>query len=511
MVVIGGGLAGAATAYRILQQNKALRILIVDRGDSPKNKIGESTVELSSYFLGRTLNLTDYLVREHVTKQGLRFWFSNDECASLADCSEIGPAYHVNLPGYQVDRFKLDNEVLRRTVEAGAELLRPARVKSVKLCAGGRQIIEVSVEGETKTLDARWVVDASGPAKLLARQEGWIRANERHPTSSVWARFRGVKNWDDARLREAFPSFSQRCHGTRSTATNHIIGDGWWSWWILLESGEVSVGVVFDTRLVDFSGMDGSIQERLEALLHTSPVARELLSDAEIDADSVVYRGMLPYSMESIAGDGYALVGDAAGFMDPFYSPGLDWVAFTTSAAVDLVTHEGSDSERAKHIQKTNAVFGRSYNRWFEALYEGKYAYLGDFDLMRMAFLLDLAGYYFGMVKGVYREGESALRKPVFGNLATTPPFLLIRLYNRRLVKMAKSRRLRGVFGRKNKGHYAAIMSYTLDWRLPVRLLWNLRVWLWLELTEGWRTWFVRDLPLERATRLDSAGRGARS
>ena len=39
------------------------------------------------------------------------------------------------------------------------------------------------------------------------------------------------------------------------TATNHVIGDGWWSWWIPLKGGDVSVGVVFDQRIVDWSGL----------------------------------------------------------------------------------------------------------------------------------------------------------------------------------------------------------------------------------------------------------------
>ena len=490
VVVIGGGVAGAATAYRILRKNAALRVLVVDRGDPPGKKIGESTVEVSTYFLGRTLGLTEYLTREHVIKQGLRFWFSNADCQTLEDCSEIGPGYHVNLPAYQVDRTKLDDEILRRAVAVGAQLLRPARVKQVRLQPGGEQVIDVKVGEATRTLSARWVVDASGPACFLARQEKWIVPNERHPTGSVWARFKGVKNWDDSELRERFPKFSQRCHGSRNSATNHVMGDGWWSWWILLASGEMSIGVVYDTRIEKFSERDGSLEERLMAMLQTSPVAREMLADAEIVPKSVVYRGNLPYHSKSIAGDGYILVGDAAGFLDPFYSPGLDWVAFTTSAALDLITSEAAQMDPAKSAADIDKRFLQSYHRWFEAIYEGKYIYKGDFELMRMAFVTDLAGYYFGMVMGIYKKGESEMSKPVFATAGTTVPFLLIRQYNRRLVKMALDRRRRGVFGRKNNGHAVKILSYTLDWKLPVRLIWSLRVWLWLEVTEGWRTWF---------------------
>jgi len=490
VVVIGGGIAGASTAMRLLEANGQLRILILDRGDKPGLKIGESTVEVSSYFLGRTLNLTAYLSLEHITKQGLRFWFQNNDCTSLDDCSEIGPGYHVNLPSYQVDREKLDAEVLRRAMAEGAELWRPARVRSVEMEPGGIQTVRVKLEGEEHAVQARWIVDASGPARFLARQEGWVQPNVAHPVSSVWARYKGVKNWDDAKLRMRFPDYSRRCHGSRNTATNHILGDGWWSWWIFLESGEVSVGVVYDERIVQFPESVIGMEARMHYLLDTSPVASEMLETAELVPDSVVYRGQVAYCSESIAGDGYIIVGDAAGFMDPFYSPGLDWVAFTTSAAVDLIGSKLDAKPRKVRIKQINAVYLRSYRRWFAALYEDKYVYLGDFELMRTAFLSDLAGYYYGVVRPLYKEGDRGLLKPIFGHQSTVVPFLLIRAYHRRLVQMAKSRRARGVFGRHNQKHYVKIISYTLDWRLPIRMLWNLRLWFYLEITEGWRTWF---------------------
>jgi hypothetical protein len=60
-----------------------------------------------------------------------------------------------------------------------------------------------------------------------------------------------VKDWDSREFAEKYPQWSRAVYVTRNTATNHVIGDGWWSWWIPLKGGDVSVGVVFDQRLVD--------------------------------------------------------------------------------------------------------------------------------------------------------------------------------------------------------------------------------------------------------------------
>jgi hypothetical protein len=72
--------------------------------------------------------MTQHLNEAHLVKQGMRFWFTNNEVASLDQASELGGRYQVRLPSYQLDRAVFDEEVLRRSCEAGASLLRPANV-----------------------------------------------------------------------------------------------------------------------------------------------------------------------------------------------------------------------------------------------------------------------------------------------------------------------------------------------------------------------------------------------
>src|SRR5436309_11509484 len=127
-VVIGGALSGASTAILLLREQPGLRVLIVEKSTAFTRRVGEATVEISAYFLSRVLGLTQYLNEAHLVKQGMRFWFCNEQAQSLEDCSEIGGSYLARVPAYQVDRSTLDEEVLRRACALGAELLRPAAV-----------------------------------------------------------------------------------------------------------------------------------------------------------------------------------------------------------------------------------------------------------------------------------------------------------------------------------------------------------------------------------------------
>jgi flavin-dependent dehydrogenase len=490
VVIVGGALSGAATAILLLREMPTLRVLIVERTTAFGRKVGEATVEVSAHFLGRVLGLTQHLNESHLCKNGMRFWFANEMTNTLTDCSEIGGLYQVRLPAYQVDRSVLDEEVLRRACGAGAQLWRPAIVQKIELNDGGTQRITVRYEDRQQMVNARWVIDASGVAAMLARQEGWWRPNAEHPTNAVWARWKGVKDWDGLELAQKFPMWAKMCYGVRGTATNHLTGDGWWAWLIPLKGGDVSVGVVYDQRLVKFSE-DGPLGERLKNFLTQHPVGRELLAAARWEDGDVHSRKHLPYYSTTFAGDGFALVGDAAAFIDPLYSPGMDWISFTTFSTARLICAERRGEPVAPLVSRHNRDFARSCRRWFEALYKDKYEYIGEYDLWRLCFRMDLGLYYLGVASQPYKFGqEKSLREPVFATPPSTPVFHLMRAYNRRFAQIARARRRRGALGKCNAHRRTLIKGYTISPGSSWPIFKSLAGWFWLELTEGWRSWF---------------------
>lgn len=490
VIVIGGALSGAATACLLLKRNSRLRVLILERDTHFKRRVGESTVEVSAYFLGRVLGLTEHLNQHHLVKQGLRFWFKNDAAQTLAECSETGPGYNVRFPGYQVDRSVLDEQVLAQAMATGATIRRGIKVQDVELVSHGDQTVHwQDQDGHSGTELTRWVVDASGVTAFLARKNQWLVPNRKHPIASIWSRWSGVKNWDSADLSAKYPQWARRTKAIRFTATNHLVGYGWWAWIIPLRGGDVSIGIVFDQRLTDLPEGD-RLGDRLRAMLMEHPIARELLIDATWQEGDVHFRRNLAYSSTTFAGDGFVIVGDAAAFMDPFYSPGMDWISYSASAAAALIDDCSRGKPAAIRVQRHNERFATSYHRWFEAVYRDKYFYMGDYELMTLAFRLDLGFYYLGVVSQPFKYGPSSLEIPSFASKQSKMPAKLIALYHGRLVKIARSRLRRGTWGRHNASHYHGFTSYELNrWLLP-RVLKALCGWLSLEAREGWRTWF---------------------
>ena len=197
----------------------------------------------------RILGLNNYLGHEHLAKQGLRMWFCNRADQSFDDCVEIGARYQTRLQTFQVDRAKLDSHLLNLAVEAGCDLWRPAKVTKCELAGKAGQRVSATVNNEERNASAPWVIDASGRAAFLPRKLGYFRPNTEHPINAVWARFTGVKEWDSYEWRERFPNYANACLTSREWATNHLMGYGWWCWIIPLRGGDVSAGIVYDSRI----------------------------------------------------------------------------------------------------------------------------------------------------------------------------------------------------------------------------------------------------------------------
>ena len=455
VLIIGGALAGASAGLLIKRQVPGARVLIVEKSTRSPYKVGESTSEIAGCFLSRVLRLGGYLSREHIGKNGLRFWFHGQGNENPAACAEMGPKLQTRLPAWQLDRSTLDPHVLSEAVAAGCELWRPANVREITTPGDGtpNTIVVNRENGGPVTVNARWLIDASGKAAVLARQRGWLEELAEHPTNSMWTRFRGVGDLDSEEIVREHPELAQRVWALRGTATNHLTGHGWWVWIIPLKGGETSIGITWDRRLFE-PPKDGSVGDRLLAHLRGHPVGKWLMRDASaVEGDAHQYK-QLAYRSRHVGGDGWAIVGDAAGFMDPLYSHGIDFIGNTVWAATRMVVRSLGGEDVSECARAYDTGYRESYERWFRALYLDKYEYIGDAELMNAAVLLDVGFYFLWPVRLAYRNhAEELTRLPYAGKPGGVVASFMA-FYNRRLATIARKRVALGCYGRRNTGHH---------------------------------------------------------
>ncbi|MGH9365721.1 MAG: NAD(P)/FAD-dependent oxidoreductase [Thermoanaerobaculia bacterium] len=504
VVVIGGAVAGASTAILLKRRMPQLSVLVVEKADRFDWKVGESTVEISAYFLTRVLKQYDHLSREQLPKQAFRYWFFNDQVTKLQEASEVGATQLARTPSFQLDRSKLDSHLLKVAAAEGSEVWRPAKVTAFSLegAAGNSLSIEKS-DGTKVEIRARWVVDATGRQALLARKRGGVTPIESHPTAAIWVRYRDVKDMDGVEVVGTDPSdpFARSVLVARRLATNHFTGWGYWIWLIPLKDGETSVGLVWDKRLVDPEGK--TPQEKLTRFCDSNPLTRDLLEHAVPIEGDCRYYAHLPYFVDKFIGPGWACVGDAGGFLDPFYSPGLDQMSFSVYTRTQLIEKAllGAPAvEMDAAYEEHNRCYARYFRYFYESIFQDKYYVMGDYDTMTTAFLLDTSLYYFAAIIPVYRWSHGRLGVPPYYQDGAEIGFYPIRFYNRRLAAIAKRKKVLGIYGNHNAGRRPGFVGFSVRSAAAVMLAHGLARWAKAELANAW-TYVVRPRSLVSAAR----------
>jgi len=513
VVVVGGAIAGASTALLLRRWQPRLSVLVVEKGSAFDWKVGESTVEISAYFLTRVLKLFDHLTRKQIVKQGFRYWFWSGDVHRLREASEVGPTQMGRTPSFQIDRSILDEHVLSLAAAEGAELWRPAKVTEIRLkdeTGAPANVVVVEKEGRKTEVVAEWVVDATGRAATIARKKGMLRPLDAHPISAIWARFRKVKDLEGKDVAGTDPAdpWVRGVVAARRLATNHFVGLGYWVWFIPLHGGETSVGVVWDKRLVDPQG--STPEERLLSFLDGNPLTRELLEGAEVVPGDTRFYGHLPYLIDRVAGDGWSLVGDAAGFLDPFYSPGLDQMSFSVAWTLEVIRLRKMKPPEAfaKELELHNVRYARYFRYFFGAIFQDKYWIMGDYDTMTTAFLMDTSLYYLAAVIPVYRWSADRILVPPFYQDGSEMAFYPMRFYQRRLIAIAKRKLALGIYGNHNAGRRPGLVGFSLRLSAWVMLGHGLVRWAKAEFLHA-LSYLVKPRPMAaRMPIQDAAGAG---
>jgi flavin-dependent dehydrogenase len=491
VVVIGGAIAGASTAFLLKRKNPSLRILIIEKTEEFDRRVGESTSEVGACFLMRVLNLANHLGHKQITKSGLRMWFYRNSKDSFTRCAEIGPKHQTRLPAFQLDRSTLDEAVLQKAAGAGCDLWRPAKVQNLELGGEGKNQITVRFAEETRLVTARWVIDATGRTALIARKLKLHRILDTHPIHSVWARFRNVADLDGADVWETAPNFTEPCWAMRQWATNHLMGYGWWGWLISLKGGDCSVGLVYDSRIFRLPS-GPNLGDRLKTHLMTHPLGRKVLCDAQyIEKDVHAYSNLAYYSEQSI-GDGWALVGDAAGFLDPLYSQGFDFISYTCFGVYEILSEALTGKDVANARRRYNELYDKQFHTWFESIYRDKYYYLGDLELMTVAFYLDISAYFIGPVRQAYGTNPRRYSELPYGGPVGQIFGRFMRCYNRRLAVIAKRKIRAGTYGSANLDTRLFLPGFSPGPGSLRFLLIGIRKWIQAE----YRNLFLRRLRL---------------
>ena len=437
VLIMGGGLAGMTLALQLRQRLPELDILVLERRAHPvplaAHKVGESSVEIGAHYFEHTLGLREHLQGQQLRKFGFRFFFSEGR-RDLHRVTELGASRPLPVPSYQIDRGLFENFLGQECQRRGIRFVDEALIRQVDLSEDGspHRVHWQRSGGETKETTARWVVDACGRAGLIKRKLGLARDNA-HAAHAVWFRISEHIRIDDWPLAEdadtnadtnassnadtnadtsagasadtsadtnagtnadAASAWRKRCvTPTRWLSTNHLVGAGYWVWLIPLASGSHSVGIVADPKYHPLERMN-SFDKAMDWLREFQPALYDDLNGKRSKLQDFAFFKRFSYDCQQVFSEHrWALAGEAGRFLDPFYSPGSDFIAIGNTYITELVARDRAGQRLGAHTQIYEQVFKSFYDSTL-ALYVDQYGLFGDPEVLPSKVIWDYTYYW---------------------------------------------------------------------------------------------------------------------
>ncbi len=378
--IIGGGPAGSVAALELARAG--LDVLVVDKSEFPRFRIGESMLPHTQRIMDELGLLDRVRALPHVEKKGLEITFGDGrrEPVAIAFDEMLGDGVKRT---FNIRRSIYDRMLADAAMEAGARF----RFGESVVGFDGLDHGDVRVQLENGVVEADWLIDASGQACVLARHLGTRRFLPGFRNVSYFEHFEGChRNTGD---RDGF-------------ATLAMCREGWF-WMIPLDEASTSVGVVLDHDLAKLVPV--AANERLAWCVERCPVMADRMIDA-VGPERNQVVGDFSYTCDRHADRGWFMVGDAAAFIDPVWSTGVSlgleggMQAARSIVAVargDLRPRNATDRHHARIAHLRRGFLGLIRNFYDHSFRELIVAGEGPMDVHR-AVVNMLAGEIFGGV-----------------------------------------------------------------------------------------------------------------
>lgn len=319
VVIVGGGPSGS-TAATILAR-KGYSVELFEREHFPRFHIGESMIPNTFFPMERT-GLLEKMKGSHFTKKhSVQFISQHGRLSEPFFFWDNKP--HESSQTWQVRRSEFDKIALDHARENGVKAHEGARVLEV-LFEGSRAVgVRVKPEdGPEREVRSKVVIDASGQSTLIIDRFGLREWDPLLKKAALWTYWKGARR--DTGKDEG------------ATLVIQTQGKKGWFWYIPLHDDIISVGVVADGDYLLKNRASKDMEKTYFEEVALAPGLQPLIANAT-RCDIFRVQKEYTYRAKQAAGDGWCLIGDAFGFLDPLYSSGLLLAMTSASMAADAI------------------------------------------------------------------------------------------------------------------------------------------------------------------------------
>lgn len=307
VLVIGAGPSGCVAAAYLNKQG--LNVQMVEKSKFPRFVIGESLLPKSMEHF-EEVGLLDCLDKQNFEKKyGARFLRGKEVC--LFDFSKkFTEGWNWT---WQVPRADFDKALADEIMKRGVDIAFEWTATHVKFNGSESTTTIKNKAGEEKTINAKFIIDSSGYGRVLPKLLGLDTPSSIPKHSSIFTHVKDIK----------------RPQGEEGTLiTFDIVKPEVWLWVIPFSNGTTSIGFVGPTEFIESYGEDKTVA--LQEMMKLSDYYYDRFSDLEYSFEPAKIKNIAK-SVKKLFGEGYALTGNSAEFLDPVFSSG---VAFATESAL---------------------------------------------------------------------------------------------------------------------------------------------------------------------------------
>ena len=331
-IVVGAGPAGSALAAGLARDGA--RVMLVEQAHHPRPKAcAEYASPMIVDELARIGILEASWIDDAVPLTGMDI-HAGGHVARITYADRRGPR-----TAWGLDRRLFDSRLANHAAASGAEVCEGVRAVGM-INEGGRisgARIRDTARGDERTIMADWVVGADGARSRVARLLGVERPVRFPRRLGLVAHYHG-----DAALTD---------HGEMH------VGRGWYVGLAPTPGGELNVGMALPMT----DGAPSAAHRFASAIDGLPAVARRLAHGERLSP----IRGASPigHRVSDVAGPGWLLIGDAAGFVDPFTGEGIHR-ALRSARAAATALRAGGDVAAAYRRERRQAFAAKSTLSW---------------------------------------------------------------------------------------------------------------------------------------------------
>ena len=339
--IIGGGPAGCTLAILLIR--KGNKVVLFNDSQPTELYVGESMIPALMPVL-QELGIEEKVKEFSVFKPGATVWIDENTMAEASFSGGMGtlPTY-----AYNTNRKKFDELLLETAKNEGVDIIHS---KAIVFNENDRVVLSDESIRESKMLNEQpdFIIDASGRKRVLSNLLKLPTTKGRRMDTALFAHVEErefTENYGDIHM--------------------HLATKGWC--WRIPLPGKTSVGVVVDKE--EMSKYGKTLEEQFDNYLQQAPKLKSFFKDVKRLGSIQKYSN---YQLQSnrIVGENWALIGDAAGFLDPVFSSGL---YFSMKYAAELAN--AFDDKQSLSLEKFQENWSKeliSWKKMIEIWYNGR-------------------------------------------------------------------------------------------------------------------------------------------